>query len=91
MRDKTGNMTKDQPFSSVASSAQSNDPHSMWPNLFVIPLKNKDDSPRGQYESYNSTLWNMRDQVCVTVSLLRMHKHTRTRTHLDIICYTSIL
>ncbi|GMY06365.1 protein SMG9-like isoform X2 [Fagus crenata] len=63
MRDKTGNMTKDQPFSSVASSAQSNDPHSMWPNLFVIPLKNKDDSPRGQYESYNSTLWNMRDQV----------------------------
>ena len=45
---------------------------SMWPNLFVIPLKNKDESSRGQYESYNSTLWNMRDQVCVS----KTHMHT---------------
>ncbi|KAK4572295.1 hypothetical protein RGQ29_030645 [Quercus rubra] len=63
MRDKSGNMTKDQPFSSVASGAQSIDPDSVWPNLFVIPLKNKDESPRGQYESYNTSLWKMRDQV----------------------------
>ncbi|XP_075647272.1 uncharacterized protein LOC142618252 isoform X1 [Castanea sativa] len=63
MRDKSGNMTKDQPFSSVASGAQSIDPDSVWPNLFVIPMKNKDESPRGQYESFNTSLWKMRDQV----------------------------
>uniref|UniRef100_A0A7N2MI96 Protein SMG9 n=1 Tax=Quercus lobata TaxID=97700 RepID=A0A7N2MI96_QUELO len=39
MRDKSGNMTKDQPFSSVASVAQSIDPDSAWPNLFVLFMK----------------------------------------------------
>ncbi|KAK7846843.1 hypothetical protein CFP56_007359 [Quercus suber] len=66
------NMTKDQPFSSVASGAQCTDPDSVWPNLFVIPLKNKDESPRGQYESYNTSLWKMRDQICLSDFLLQV-------------------
>lgn len=28
-----------------------------------IPLKNRDDSPKAQYESYISTIWKLRDQV----------------------------
>ena len=32
-------------------------------DLFVIPYKNKDDSPRAQSESYDSSLWKFRDQV----------------------------
>lgn len=32
-------------------------------NLFTIPFKNKDDSPVAQYQSYNTTLWKLRDQI----------------------------
>ncbi|XP_022774759.1 protein SMG9-like isoform X2 [Durio zibethinus] len=32
-------------------------------DLFVIPCKNKDDSPGAQCESYVSSLWKLRDQV----------------------------
>ncbi|KAK6259150.1 hypothetical protein SCA6_013624, partial [Theobroma cacao] len=32
-------------------------------NLFVIPYKDKDDSPSAQCESYVSSLWKLRDQV----------------------------
>ncbi|XP_038900342.1 protein SMG9-like isoform X3 [Benincasa hispida] len=31
--------------------------------LLVIPNRNKDDSTRGQYESFNLALWKLRDQV----------------------------
>ncbi|GMN44186.1 hypothetical protein TIFTF001_013381 [Ficus carica] len=51
MRLRHENVGKEQSFSSVA------------PNLFVIPTKNKDDSPLNQYESYTSMLWKLRDQV----------------------------
>ncbi|XP_062145037.1 uncharacterized protein LOC133852315 isoform X2 [Alnus glutinosa] len=63
MRDKSRNMSKGQPLSSMASGMQSNDPDFTWPDLFVIPRKSKDDFPRAQYESYFSTLCKLRDQV----------------------------
>ncbi|XP_059440653.1 uncharacterized protein LOC132173094 [Corylus avellana] len=63
MRDKSRNMSKGQPLSSMASGMQSNDPDFAWPDLFVIPRKGKDDFPRDQYESYFSTLCKLRDQV----------------------------
>ncbi|OWM75751.1 hypothetical protein CDL15_Pgr021916 [Punica granatum] len=36
-------------------------------NLFLIPLKNKDDSSGSPYESYVSALWKLRDQVSVAL------------------------
>lgn len=63
MRGKNANMSKEHPVSSVAPSIQSHDPDSSVPNLFVIPMKSKDDSPGDQYESYTSMLWKLRDQV----------------------------
>lgn len=32
-------------------------------NLYTIPFKNKDDSPVAQYQSYNTMLWKLRDQI----------------------------
>ncbi|KAH7564969.1 hypothetical protein JRO89_XS09G0095700 [Xanthoceras sorbifolium] len=37
--------------------------NSTLPNLFVIPSKDRDDSPRAQHESYSSALCRLRDQV----------------------------
>lgn len=62
MREKHGNLCKERHFTSVAPPS-SQDPDSLVPNLFVIPIKNKDDSPRDQYESHSSMLWRLRDQV----------------------------
>ncbi|KAL5579653.1 hypothetical protein UlMin_012095, partial [Ulmus minor] len=33
------------------------------PSLFVFPLKNNDDTPKYQYESYTSMLWKLLDHV----------------------------
>lgn len=66
MRGKNANMSKEHPVSSVAPSIQSHDPDSSVPNLFVIPMKSKDDSPGDQYESYTSMLWKLRDQVSLS-------------------------
>ncbi|KAF3432666.1 hypothetical protein FNV43_RR23768 [Rhamnella rubrinervis] len=63
MREKHGNLSKEHHFSSVAPSTWIQDPDSLVPDLFVIPIKNKDDSPRDQYESHSSMLWRLRDQV----------------------------
>ncbi|XP_024021025.1 protein SMG9 isoform X1 [Morus notabilis] len=63
MSERHGNVAKEQSFSSVAPSAQSGDPDSVAPNLFVIPARNKDESPINQYESHTSVLWKLRDQV----------------------------
>ncbi|PON62428.1 P-loop containing nucleoside triphosphate hydrolase [Trema orientale] len=63
MRGTPGNIAKEQYLSSVATSIPSRDPDSMMPNLFVIPVKNKDDSHVNQYESYSTMLWKLRDQV----------------------------
>lgn len=60
---KYQNAAKDHHFSSVSLNYQSNNPDSTLPNLFLIPFKSKDDSPRAQYESFVSTLWKLRDQV----------------------------
>jgi len=46
-----------------SSISQSDNPDSAHPKLFLVPSKNKDDSPRAQYESYISMLWKLRDQV----------------------------
>ncbi|KAK9272280.1 hypothetical protein L1049_002651 [Liquidambar formosana] len=61
MRAKYSNMAKGHLVSSVSSDTLSED--STLTNLFTIPIKNKDDSPRAQYESYNSMLWKLRDQI----------------------------
>lgn len=63
MSEKHGNLSKEHRFSSVAPSTWSQDPDSLVPSLFVIPIKNKDDSPRDQYESHSSMLWRLRNQV----------------------------
>lgn len=63
VREKYGNKAIKHLFSSMASTCQSNDIDSTPLNLFVIPSKNKDDSPRSQYESYISALWKLRDEV----------------------------
>ncbi|KAK0596377.1 hypothetical protein LWI29_015086 [Acer saccharum] len=47
----------------VNPSTRSSVMDSTTPNLFVIPSKNKDDSPRAQHESYSYTLCRLRDQV----------------------------
>ncbi|CAL5367920.1 unnamed protein product [Camellia sinensis] len=60
---KYQNAAKDHHFSSVSLNNQSNNPDSTLPNLFLIPFRSKDDSPRAQYESFISTLWKLRDQV----------------------------
>lgn len=69
MREKHGNAAKEHPSSSAVPSNPSQDPHSVVPNLFVIPIKNKDDSPRDQYESHSSMLWKLRDQVSQSISI----------------------
>uniref|UniRef100_A0A5B7CBU3 Protein SMG9-like n=1 Tax=Davidia involucrata TaxID=16924 RepID=A0A5B7CBU3_DAVIN len=58
---KCQNAAKEHQFSSVLHNSQNN-PDSQL-KLFLIPFKNKDDSPRTQYESYISLLWKLRDQV----------------------------
>ncbi|ONI25902.1 hypothetical protein PRUPE_2G325700 [Prunus persica] len=63
MRPENGNMSKSRDPDSMAPGTQSRDPDSLVPSLFVIPTKNKDDSPGDQYESYTSMLWKLRDKV----------------------------
>ncbi|BBG98485.1 hypothetical protein Prudu_007903 [Prunus dulcis] len=63
MRPENGNMSKSRDPDSMAPGTQSRYPDSLVPSLFVIPTKNKDDSPGDQYESYTSMLWKLRDKV----------------------------
>lgn len=58
MRPKGGKMPKGR-----LPSNQSKDFNSAQPDLFLIPVKTKDDYPRAQHESYISLLWKVRDQV----------------------------
>lgn len=67
VRQTPENMSRDQSLSSVAPNG-SQDPDSVMPNLFVIPVKNKDDSHVNHYESYTSMLWKLRDQVSFSVT-----------------------
>ncbi|KAK3226011.1 hypothetical protein Dsin_005873 [Dipteronia sinensis] len=55
---KCENTAKEPVNPSTRSSVMDSTP----PNLFVIPSKNKDDSPRAQHESYSYTLCRLRDQ-----------------------------
>ncbi|KAI5567236.1 hypothetical protein BDE02_13G076900 [Populus trichocarpa] len=63
IKEKGGSMEKEQISYSVPSNSHDNDPDSKSINLFVIPLKDKDDSLKAQYKSYISALWKLRDQV----------------------------
>lgn len=63
IKEKGGSMAKEQISYSVPSNSHDNDPDSKSINLFVIPLKDKDDSLKAQYKSYISALWKLRDQV----------------------------
>ncbi|XVF61050.1 hypothetical protein PTKIN_Ptkin08bG0097900 [Pterospermum kingtungense] len=58
MRSKCGNKATD-----LSSMTQINVNDTGLLDLFVIPYKHKDDSPRAQCESYASSLWKLRDQV----------------------------
>ncbi|KAM7463566.1 hypothetical protein LguiA_031687 [Lonicera macranthoides] len=46
-----------------SSASQRDNPDSAQLKFFLIPSKNKDDSPTPQYESYISMLWKLRDKV----------------------------
>ncbi|XP_031248584.1 protein SMG9-like [Pistacia vera] len=59
VRNKCGN-TAIEP---VNPSTQCSVTDSTVPKLFLIPSKNKDDSPCALSESYVSTLWKLRNQV----------------------------
>ncbi|XP_048226067.1 nonsense-mediated mRNA decay factor SMG9 isoform X2 [Ricinus communis] len=63
MREKCGNLGKENLISSTVSTTKSNDLHSTPLSLILIPSKNKDDMPRAQHESYISALWKLRDEV----------------------------
>ncbi|KAK8686939.1 hypothetical protein V6N13_085773 [Hibiscus sabdariffa] len=58
MRLKCGKKPADQP-----GMSQINGKDKELLDLFAIPYKNKDESPRAQCESYVSSLWKLRDQV----------------------------
>ncbi|KAH9727990.1 SMG9-like protein [Citrus sinensis] len=59
VREKCGNATTEP----VEPGTQSSDMLSTVPKLFLIPSKNRDDSPNAQYGSYSSALWKLRDEV----------------------------
>ncbi|KAB5552644.1 hypothetical protein DKX38_009955 [Salix brachista] len=63
IKEKGGSLETEQIYSSVLSNSQNNDPDSKSINLFVIPLKDKADSPKAQYKSYISALCKLRNQV----------------------------
>ncbi|XP_059624950.1 uncharacterized protein LOC132268184 [Cornus florida] len=54
---------KEHNFASVSPNILNGDPHSAELKIFAIPFKNKDDSPRAQYDSHTCLLWKLRDQV----------------------------
>ncbi|WCJ27799.1 Nonsense-mediated mRNA decay factor SMG9 [Euphorbia peplus] len=58
MVEKKHESTGKEKFVASTACTQSNDL-----NLFLIPLKNKDDLPRAQHESYFSALCKLRDKV----------------------------
>ncbi|KAJ6383924.1 hypothetical protein OIU78_027264 [Salix suchowensis] len=69
IKEKGGSLETEQIYSSVLSNSQNNDPDSKSINLFVIPLKDKADSPKAQYKSYISALCKLRNQVLSMNSL----------------------
>lgn len=85
MRGKSGKAAKE----SADLSTQSSDRDSTVPKLFMIPSKGKDDSPRTQYESHISTLWKLRDQVSLSLSLfaLRTHKHASIAHNFELLLH----
>lgn len=75
VRNKCGN-TSIEP---VNPSTQYSVTDSTVPKLFLIPSKNKDDSPCALSESYISTLWKLRNQV--SLSSLSLSPRSDTHTH----------
>jgi protein SMG9 len=46
-----------------SSRNQIEEQNSAEPKLFLVPSKTRDDFTRAEYESYNSSLWKLRDQI----------------------------
>lgn len=63
MGDKFEKVQSEQLLSSVVPDTRNLDVDGEDRRLLVIPNRNKDDSTRGQYESFNLALWKLRDQV----------------------------
>ncbi|XP_038900327.1 protein SMG9-like isoform X1 [Benincasa hispida] len=63
MGDKFEKVHSEQLLSSVVPDTRNLDVDGEDRRLLVIPNRNKDDSTRGQYESFNLALWKLRDQV----------------------------
>lgn len=72
MGDKFEKSHNEQPVSSVVPDARNLDVDGEDRRLVVIPIWNKDDSTRGQYESFNLALWKLRDQVCDSLATLSL-------------------
>lgn len=64
MGDKFEKVHSEQLLSSVFPDTRNLDVDGEDRRLLLIPNRNKDDSTRGQYESFNLALWKLRDQVC---------------------------
>ena len=60
---KSDKVQSEQLLSSVVPDTRNLDVDGEDRRLLFIPNRNKDDSTRGQYESFNLALWKLRDQV----------------------------
>ena len=67
VRLKCQNASKENSISAIKSQNDGTDSAAL--KLFLVPSKNRDDSPWAQYESYISVIWKLRDEVSVSVSV----------------------
>ncbi|XP_027103454.1 uncharacterized protein [Coffea arabica] len=61
VRLKCQNASKENSISAIKSQNDGTDSAAL--KLFLVPSKNRDDSPWAQYESYISVIWKLRDEV----------------------------
>lgn len=59
----SSSFTKEKGRKASNPPSKDNQSELMLDNLFLIPVKNKDDSSGSPHESYDSALWKLRDQV----------------------------
>lgn len=61
---KCQNASKENSITTINSQNDGTDSAAL--RLFLVPSKNRDDSPRPQYESYITGIWKLRDEVLST-------------------------